>query len=216
MSKHVLFPAGLARDLQTKLHGQHLAQSVVLKAIQGFINSPESNKPLTLSFHGWSGTGKNFVARIIADNLYRDGVKSECVRLFIAPFHFPHARLVDTYKVRSAEPSWHRGACSVPETCWQCSWDPCLPSQVSCLCVCVFSVWMIMITVRTSVSNQTHKSTWLFGTWRWSNQDTGAEVVHNLDTFLHNHCIRFQNNVDTVLLRNQIQIQTGYSTQTNL
>ena len=92
--------AGLSRDLQTKLHGQHLAQSVVLKAIQGFINNPESNKPLTLSFHGWSGTGKNFVARIIADNLYRDGVKSECVRLFIAPFHFPHARLVDTYKVR--------------------------------------------------------------------------------------------------------------------
>lgn len=110
--KHVLFPvhtrAGLARDLQTKLHGQHLAQSVVLKAIQGFINNPESNKPLTLSFHGWSGTGKNFVARIIADNLYRDGVKSECVRLFIAPFHFPHARLVDTYKVSHPGPCWHK------------------------------------------------------------------------------------------------------------
>lgn len=91
---------GLANDLQNKLHGQHLAQSVVLKAIQGFINHPESNKPLTLSFHGWSGTGKNFVARMVADNLYRDGVKSECVRLFIAPFHFHHARMVDTYKVR--------------------------------------------------------------------------------------------------------------------
>ncbi|KAL1022438.1 hypothetical protein UPYG_G00027620 [Umbra pygmaea] len=89
---------GLANDLQLKLHGQHLAQSVVLKALQGFVSNPESNKPLTLSFHGWSGTGKNFVARIVADNLYRDGVKSECVRLFIAPFHFPHARLVETYK----------------------------------------------------------------------------------------------------------------------
>ncbi|XP_071011744.1 torsin-3A-like isoform X3 [Oncorhynchus clarkii lewisi] len=89
---------GLASDLQLKLHGQHLAQSVVLKAVQGFISNPESNKPLTLSFHGCSGTGKNFVTRIVADNLYRDGVKSECVRLFIAPFHFPHARLVDTYK----------------------------------------------------------------------------------------------------------------------
>ncbi|XP_010779914.1 torsin-3A-like, partial [Notothenia coriiceps] len=88
----------LALDLRTRLHGQHLVQSVVLKAVQGFLSSPESNKPLTLSFHGWSGTGKNYVARIIADNLYRDGVKSECVRLFIAPFHFPHARLVDTYK----------------------------------------------------------------------------------------------------------------------
>ncbi|XP_060788088.1 torsin-3A [Neoarius graeffei] len=89
---------GLEWDLQLKLHGQHLAQSVVLKAIQGFINNPESNKPLTLSFHGWSGTGKNFVARLVADNLYRDGVKSECVRLFISLFHFPHARLVDVYK----------------------------------------------------------------------------------------------------------------------
>ncbi|XP_057697924.1 torsin-3A [Corythoichthys intestinalis] len=89
---------GLAKDLQSKLHGQHLAQSVVLKAVQGFINNPESNKPLTLSFHGWSGTGKNFVARMVADNLYRDGVKSDCVRLFIAPFHFHHAKMVDTYK----------------------------------------------------------------------------------------------------------------------
>ena len=96
------FVSGLASDLQLKLHGQHLAQSVVLKAVQGFISNPESNKPLTLSFHGCSGTGKNFVTRIVADNLYRDGVKSECVRLFIAPFHFPHARLVDTYKVSLA------------------------------------------------------------------------------------------------------------------
>lgn len=102
--------SGLAKDLQTKLHGQHLVQSVVLKAIQGFINNPESNKPLTLSFHGWTGTGKNFVARIISDNLYRDGVKSECVRLFIAPFHFPHARLLDTYKVRRPENQSAHGA----------------------------------------------------------------------------------------------------------
>lgn len=98
----IFLDLGLERDLQLKLHGQHLAQSVVLKAIQGFINNPESNKPLTLSFHGWSGTGKNFVARLVADNLYRDGVKSECVRLFIAPFHFPHARLVDVYKVSNS------------------------------------------------------------------------------------------------------------------
>lgn len=117
--------SGLEKDLQTKLHGQHLAQSVVLKAIQGFVVNPEPNKPLTLSFHGWSGTGKNFVARIIADNLYRDGVKSECVRLFIAPFHFPHARLVDTYKVRHAGSTWHEPGELVPGIC----------SVVSLVCV---------------------------------------------------------------------------------
>lgn len=134
--QHPLF-TGLDRDLQTKLHGQHLAQSVVLKAIQGFVNNPESNKPLILSFHGWSGTGKNFVARIITDNLYRDGVKSECVRLFIAPFHFPHARLVETYKVktRRAFQSWSLSVCA---------WDmlavllwPRLLSQGFRLCVMV-------------------------------------------------------------------------------
>lgn len=132
-----LFRAGLSKDLQTKLHGQHLAQSVVLKAIQGFINNPESNKPLTLSFHGWSGTGKNFVARMIADNLYRDGVKSECVRLFIAPFHFPHTRLVDAYKVRRAQGSLLKGCGSVPASCWQYFQDP--AHSVRCFVpVCVY------------------------------------------------------------------------------
>lgn len=101
--------SGLEQDLQLKLHGQHLVQSVVLRAVQGFINNPESNKPLTLSFHGWSGTGKNFVARLVADNLYRDGIKSECVRLFIAPFHFPHARLVDVYKVSWSHSGFRQG-----------------------------------------------------------------------------------------------------------
>lgn len=144
-----IFCAGLSTDLQTKLHGQHLAQSVVLKAIQGFINNPESNKPLTLSFHGWSGTGKNFVARIIADNLYRDGVKSECVRLFIAPFHFPHARLVDTYKVSRAEPSWHRVWRSVPGSRRTHSRWPACFSQMFNLCFVIRR----MITISLFKSN---------------------------------------------------------------
>ncbi len=32
--------SGLEKDLQVKLHGQHLVQSVVLKAVQGFIKNP--------------------------------------------------------------------------------------------------------------------------------------------------------------------------------
>ncbi|RXM31656.1 Torsin-3A [Acipenser ruthenus] len=89
---------GLEKDLEQKLHGQHLAQAVVVRAIRGFLKNPSPEKALTLSFHGWSGTGKNFVSRMISDNLYRDGMKSHCVRLFISPFHFPHAKLVDVYQ----------------------------------------------------------------------------------------------------------------------
>ncbi|XP_007893722.1 torsin-1A [Callorhinchus milii] len=89
---------GLDHDLGTKLHGQHLAKEVVVKAVKGFLATPQPQKALALSFHGWSGTGKKFVARMIADNLYRDGLRSECVHLYIAPFHFPYADLVDKYK----------------------------------------------------------------------------------------------------------------------
>ncbi|KAF7241384.1 Torsin-3A [Varanus komodoensis] len=94
---------GLEMDLSRRLHGQHLAKEVVLKAIQGFLETPQPEKALVLSFHGWSGTGKNFVARIIAENLYQDGLKSECVRVFISLFHFPHSKYVDIYKVQLAK-----------------------------------------------------------------------------------------------------------------
>ncbi|XP_024054624.1 torsin-3A isoform X2 [Terrapene carolina triunguis] len=91
---------GLELDLSRRLHGQHLAKDVILKAVQGFLETPQPEKALALSFHGWSGTGKNFVARMIADHLYRDGLKSECVKVFISLFHFPHPKYVDLYKVQ--------------------------------------------------------------------------------------------------------------------
>ncbi|XP_043941175.1 torsin-3A isoform X2 [Protopterus annectens] len=94
---------GLGEDFHRKLHGQHLAQTVVLKAIRGFLKNPTPEKALALSFHGWSGTGKNFVARMILENLYRDGMKSECVKIFISVFHFPHAKLLEAYKVKLKE-----------------------------------------------------------------------------------------------------------------
>lgn len=172
--------SGLAKDLQTKLHGQHLAQSVVLKAIQGFINNPESNKPLTLSFHGWSGTGKNFVARIIADNLYRDGVKSECVRLFIAPFHFPHARLVDTYKVRNSWPAWHGVGRSVPGTRWTCYGDSMLCLVRCFVCILKFTSWMITVTIWADALNQIFMlryKCWYSHFWSMANQAAVDSLV---------------------------------------
>ncbi|XP_053100080.1 torsin-3A [Hemicordylus capensis] len=94
---------GLELDLSKRLHGQHLAKDVVLKAVQGFLETPQPEKALALSFHGWSGTGKNFVTRIMAEHLYRDGLKSECVKVFISLFHFPHPKYVDMYKVQLAK-----------------------------------------------------------------------------------------------------------------
>ncbi|NXN98930.1 TOR3A protein, partial [Rhinopomastus cyanomelas] len=91
---------GLEADLNGQLHGQHLAKQVVVQAVQRFLQNPQPEKALVLSFHGWSGTGKNFVARMVASHLYQDGLKSECVRLFISLFHFPHHNYVDSYKAQ--------------------------------------------------------------------------------------------------------------------
>ncbi|NXY22818.1 TOR3A protein, partial [Atrichornis clamosus] len=91
---------GLEADLSGQLHGQHLAKAVVVRAVQGFLQSPRPHKALVLSFHGWSGTGKNFVARMVASHLFRDGLKSDCVRVFISLFHFPHHKYMDSYKAQ--------------------------------------------------------------------------------------------------------------------
>ncbi|NXC10085.1 TOR3A protein, partial [Orthonyx spaldingii] len=91
---------GLEADLNGQLHGQHLAKEVVVRAVQGFLQSPRPRKALVLSFHGWSGTGKNFVARMVASHLYRDGLKSECVWVFVSLLHFPHHNYVDSYKAQ--------------------------------------------------------------------------------------------------------------------
>ncbi|XP_035135855.2 torsin-3A [Callithrix jacchus] len=89
---------GLEWDLNVRLHGQHLVQQLVLSTVRGYLETPQPDKALALSFHGWSGTGKNFVARMLAENLYRDGLRSDCVRMFIATIHFPHPKYVDLYK----------------------------------------------------------------------------------------------------------------------
>ncbi|XP_062046211.1 torsin-3A [Lepus europaeus] len=89
---------GLDSDLSGRLHGQHLARELVLRTVKGYLEVPRPDKALALSFHGWSGTGKNFVARMLAENLYRDGQRSACVRMLIATVHFPHPKYVDLYK----------------------------------------------------------------------------------------------------------------------
>ena len=80
-----------------------MAKEIVVQAVRGFLQSPRPQKALVLSFHGWSGTGKNFVARMLASHLYQDGPKSQCVRVFISLFHFPHHKYVDSYEVRASD-----------------------------------------------------------------------------------------------------------------
>lgn len=98
----------LQKDLDSKLFGQHLAKKVILSALSGFISNPKPKKPLTLSLHGWTGTGKNFASKIIAENIYDGGLNSHYVHLFVATLHFPHAANITLYKASAGvrNPSW--------------------------------------------------------------------------------------------------------------
>lgn len=85
-------------DLYRHVFGQHLAREVIISAIRRFTEDSTPMKPLVLSFHGWSGTGKSYVTSLLMRNLYREGMKSSYVHQFIPTLHFPHAGQIHTYK----------------------------------------------------------------------------------------------------------------------
>ncbi|KFU90618.1 Torsin-1A, partial [Chaetura pelagica] len=99
--------SALQENLDKKLFGQHLVKKVVVKAVKGFLSNSKSKKPLALSLHGWTGTGKNFVSRIVAESIYKSGLQSKYVHQFVATLHFPHAQNINTYKDQLQ--SWIRG-----------------------------------------------------------------------------------------------------------
>ena len=68
--------------------------------MRGHQRNRAPSKPLVLSFHGWTGSGKNFVSQFIADSFYKLGLDSQFVHLFIATLHFTDVRQAGKYKVR--------------------------------------------------------------------------------------------------------------------
>uniref|UniRef100_A0A8C8B1R4 Torsin-1A n=1 Tax=Otus sunia TaxID=257818 RepID=A0A8C8B1R4_9STRI len=90
-------------DLDRKVFGQHLAIQIVLRALSANMHSKRPRKPLVMSFHGWTGTGKSFVSNIIAENLYQLNIpRRRFVHHFSTVLHFPHLSHVHLYKVLPA------------------------------------------------------------------------------------------------------------------
>ncbi|XP_075041191.1 prosalusin [Mixophyes fleayi] len=91
-------PKALDCDLASNVFGQHLARELVVKAVKEFSETDHPTKPLVLSFHGWSGTGKTFVSSLLVKHLYKDGNRSPYVHQFSPILHFPHSQYVNQYK----------------------------------------------------------------------------------------------------------------------
>ncbi|XP_029301284.1 torsin-1B-like isoform X2 [Cottoperca gobio] len=98
---------GLQVDLENKLFGQHIASRIILQAVNEFMTNDNPKKPLVLSLHGSSGTGKTFVSQLIADNIYKKGMDSNFVHMFTSTLHFPHSSHLDTYKSQLQQ--WIKG-----------------------------------------------------------------------------------------------------------
>uniref|UniRef100_A0A8D0C1L0 Torsin family 2 member A n=1 Tax=Salvator merianae TaxID=96440 RepID=A0A8D0C1L0_SALMN len=95
---HFQLVSGLECDLAKNLVGQPLARQLVVKGLRKFLQEPSPVKPLVLTFHGWTGTGKTYLATLLARHLFRDGVHSAYVHQFSPVVHFPHAEFVKQYK----------------------------------------------------------------------------------------------------------------------
>ena len=89
---------GLQSTLRRRVYGQHLVTETVLKTVVGHLNNKSPSKALALSFNGWTGSGKNFVSKIIAEHIFREGMESKFVHQVIATHDYPHKSYVEFYK----------------------------------------------------------------------------------------------------------------------
>ncbi|KFW65832.1 Torsin-1B, partial [Pygoscelis adeliae] len=88
--------------------GQHLAIQIVLRVLSANMYSRWPRKPLVMSFHGWTGTGKSFVSSIVAENLSQLNIpRRRFVRHFSTVLHFPH--LSHAHLCKEQLQNWIRG-----------------------------------------------------------------------------------------------------------
>ncbi|VDM70444.1 unnamed protein product [Strongylus vulgaris] len=61
----------LHQDLYKLVYGQHLVLDTVENAIRAHWTNEKPKKPLAMSFHGFTGSGKNYVAEIVANSTFK-------------------------------------------------------------------------------------------------------------------------------------------------
>ncbi|KAG7489197.1 prosalusin [Solea senegalensis] len=94
-------------DLYKNIYGQHLAQDIVSEEVATFLQNKSPDRPLVLSFHGSSGTGKTLVSTMLGNHLYGSAMSSPYVHQFVPTLHFPLPHFVKKYRVELK--SWVEG-----------------------------------------------------------------------------------------------------------
>ncbi|XP_028856621.1 prosalusin isoform X2 [Denticeps clupeoides] len=86
-------------DLYKNLYGQHLAQEIMSEAVSDFLRKDSPDRPLVLSFHGASGTGKSLVSSMLGRHLYGSAMGSPYIHQFVPTLHFPIPERVQLYRL---------------------------------------------------------------------------------------------------------------------
>merc|ERR1719510_2735740 len=101
----------LKHDLEENVSGQHVAIKLILSVLTRRWSQVDSEtfvkKPLVLSFHGWTGSGKNYVSKFIAEALFDKGLQSKFAHLFLSTLHFQDESKTEKYRVQLQ--NWIRG-----------------------------------------------------------------------------------------------------------
>lgn len=88
----------LIQELTKKVYGQHLVLDIIKSHLEAHFDDEQiPPKPLVLSFHGGTGTGKNHVTRIIVDSIYVNSFQSKFVHYYHVSKKFPHMHKLEEY-----------------------------------------------------------------------------------------------------------------------
>lgn len=86
----------LKQKLKANVFGQHIAIDVLISAIEEYQSEENNNKtvrkPLVMSFHGWTGVGKNHIGKLI-----EEVAESPKMTSFLVPLHFAHSSMDSIY-----------------------------------------------------------------------------------------------------------------------
>lgn len=91
-------------EIEQKLFGQHIAVQLVKRSIRQHLKNENPPKALVLSFHGYTGVGKNYLATLIARAIYRQfatNKESKYVHTLVAT-HFLSGNVnADMFKLKT-------------------------------------------------------------------------------------------------------------------
>lgn len=89
----------LKESLEIQLFGQHIVEEKVFQAVASHYKEIEkSQKPLTMTFLGTQGTGKNFVSNLIAEAVFEKGTSSKYYHVFHGSQYVDNSRVHEYQK----------------------------------------------------------------------------------------------------------------------